>query len=199
MSFASAENTGVVHVKAWIDGSDYIYIQQAGGSVWYVHKYYTLPGYHSPDGTLASPGLATVINGNDWYPDWSGVDPENPDEGATSSVYLSSTPPTPLEWSITGLTVIHNGEVGEDDGRDSGAITIETSPTAENSYTATILLNDDDTGGAGWYEFELTWTAPSINVLPEYPLGTIFAVTVFFAAFGTLAIVKHKRLHINQN
>jgi len=68
-----AKETGTFHLRAWIDGSDYVYLQNAGGKVWYEHILYDYPGEHSQTGALysATSPAPTTIDGVNWVPVWN--------------------------------------------------------------------------------------------------------------------------------
>ena len=179
----NATVTGTLHFRAYIDGSDYVYIQDAGGKVWYEHIKYDYPGEHSP----YSPSFpaATTIDGVDWNPVW--------DRGTQmSDIYVSSSPGNypSGEWTALSITKVTNAS---DPEQSRGPVTIEDSPSSSNGYTAKVLVNDD-TGniiyfGAAWYEFELSWEAP--NLVPDYASGII--VELFALLPVTLAIFFSRR------
>ena len=75
--------TGSFHFRAYIDGSDYVYIQDAGGKVWYEHLDYEYPGEHSPYSS-GSPA-PTTVDGVNWYPVWNITT-------GISNIYTSSSP-----------------------------------------------------------------------------------------------------------
>jgi hypothetical protein len=175
--------TGTFHFRGYFDGSDYVYIQDAGGKVWYEHIKYDYPGEHSP--YSSSSPAATTIDGVDWYPVWNYT-------AGKSNTYVTSSPQNypSGDWTALNITKIANVS---DSTQSRGPVTIEELPSISNNYTAKVLINDD-TGmivysGAAWYEFELSWEAPQL--VPEYPLGIIAGLFTLLPL--TLAIFLSKR------
>ena len=163
---------GSTHFRGFIDGSDYLYIQYGGAVVWYNHRSYNLPGMW--DGHHD----ATYIDGVAWMPNWI--------TNYLSDKYYSPTPHPTSDWTITSLNV--------NEGR--GAVTVEQQPSSSNVYTAIILLNDDNFGGAVWYDFTLNWqsdipTAPggtnlylTMNGPASMDQGNSMTYTLFYNNFG---------------
>jgi hypothetical protein len=75
---------GTFHFKAWIDGTDNVYIQNGGGAVWIVNQTSQLPS-------------SITIDGVSWSPTWS---------GSTSSKYTSNTSHPIYQWTIEDLTIV---------------------------------------------------------------------------------------------
>ncbi len=166
---------GTFHFRAWIDGSDYLYIQNAGGKIWYEHIKYDYPGEHHQTGVPynATYPAPTTIDGVNWYPVWNRTT-------KMSDTYVSTSPQNypSGEWTALSVTKITNVS---DSTQSRGPVTIEDFPSSSNDYTAKVLVNDD-TGsivyfGAAWYEFELSWEAP--NLVPEYPFVIIVGLFAF--------------------
>lgn len=185
---ANAKVTGTFRFRAWIDGSDYVYIQNAGGKVWYEHLQYDYPGEHSQTGvpynaTFPAP---TTIDGVDWTPTWDKT-------AQKSNTYTSSSHNYPSgEWTALAINKITNAS---DALQSRGPITIVDHPSSSNGYTAKVLLNDD-TGsivyrGAAWYEFEISWEAPDPS--PGIPFVTIAAVAAVLVAVGALLFFLLRR------
>ncbi len=156
-SITDAEVTGIFRFRAFIDGSDYVCIQNAGGMVWYEHSNYNYPG-ETPPYTASSPA-ATVVNGVNWHPTWDRT-------AKKSNTYETSSAQNYPDgiWTALAVTKISNFS---DTTQNRGPVTITQYPSRSNNYTAKVLLNDN-TGsilypGAAWYEFELSWKAPSIK------------------------------------
>jgi len=133
-----AEEYSTLHFRAWIDGSDWLYIQ--GNEIWYVHRYFQFPGI------WGEANWPTYINTDEWYPEWPdlwGYD----DYGQRSlNTYTDLYPPL---YNVISLTIIEA----------RWSISIVQYPSIENDYTTIILLDDDPPGGAAWYEFELSYTS----------------------------------------
>jgi hypothetical protein len=144
--------SGTIDVKAWIDGSDYLYIQ--GNEVWYIHRNYQFPGLWN-----ASIPLPTYINNDPWNPQWPdysdypGGGYSHPNQRSLDT-YTSLNPPQPLQPIEISLEVI----------RARNEISIWQYPSNVNGYTTVVLFNDDPPSGADWYEFKLNWTLQSIPV-----------------------------------
>jgi hypothetical protein len=170
VGMANAAYSGAVNFRAYVDGSDYVYIQGGGATVWYEHRNFALPGKWN------GANEPTYIDGDSWYPDWS-TDP-------LSDKYDSPLPHPTAEWSITSLVV--------NDGR--GAVTIEEYPSSSNDYTAKILVDDDLLGGPDWHEFTLNWETQSPFVLPEYGLmGAVVSLAACIVAFVGYTRIKQQK------
>jgi hypothetical protein len=179
----NATIAGTFHFRGYFDGSDYLYIQDAGGKVWYEHIEYDYPGEHTPyNSSFPAP---TTLDGVDWYPVWDR-------DTRMSDTYVTSSPQNypSGNWTALSITKITNAS---DSDQSRGPVTIEDYPSSSNDYTAKVLVNDD-TGnivyfGAAWYEFELSWEAP--NLVPEYPFGII---SVFFVLLPvTIGVLLYRR------
>ena len=158
MSTVDAKVTGTLRFRAFIDGSDYVCIQNAGGMVWYEHSNYNYPG-ETPPYTVSSPA-ATVVNGVNWYPIWDKT-------AKKSNIYNVNSPHDYPDgvWTALAVTEVANAS---DTAQNRGPVTITQYPSRSNNYTAKVFLNDN-TGsilypGAAWYEFELSWEAPSVKM-----------------------------------
>jgi hypothetical protein len=181
---ANAVVTGNFHFRAFIDGADYVYVQNAGGKVWYEHLDYEYPGQHSPY-SQSSPA-PTTIDGVKWYPVWNTT-------AKKSNTYVTNSPLNypDGQWTAVNITKITNTT---DTTQSRGPITIIASPSSSNSYTAKILLNDDTGsiiyGGATWYEFQISWQAPVLA--PEFSSTIIAAMTV--ATVSIAVVYARKRI-----
>ncbi|MCW4028475.1 MAG: carboxypeptidase regulatory-like domain-containing protein [Candidatus Bathyarchaeota archaeon] len=141
MTVAGSPYSGSTHVRAFIDGSDFMYIQFGGAIIWYEHRNYDLPGLWDGHHEF------TYIDGDTWTPDWTNY--------PYSDKYYSPAPHPTADWTITSLDI--------DQAREE--ISIAEQPSSSNGYTAKILLNDDNRWGAEWYEFTLYWdsTVPAVS------------------------------------
>jgi hypothetical protein len=157
--------------RAFIDGTDDVYIQNAGGTIWYHHLWYQLPGYWNQPTPLP-----TYVDNVAWYPTW-------PWPGTTSDKYTNPVLHPTGEWTLTGMTA--------NEGRS--IVSVVQSPEASNEYTAIIELNDNNEGGAAWYQFTITWEAPSLFVAPEYWMGAFSGLMVCLVAFTSFAVVKKRQ------
>jgi hypothetical protein len=168
---ANAAGTGNFGFRAWIDGSDYLYVQAGGRVVWFEHLRYILPG-------LGNGNYSTYVDGAEWYPSWS---------GSISDKYNTSGSFPEGEWNITSLDVVSARNL----------ISVVEYPSVENNFTAKIYLNDDPAGGADWYEFNLSWeTAGELSVgdvasmawVPSAPAAVGAAVVAAGAVIGLSAL-----------
>lgn len=184
LSRVNATVTGTFRFKGYFDGSDYVYIQDAGGEVWYEHIEFDYPGEHSPyNSSFPSP---TTLDGVDWYPVWDR-------DTQMSDAYVTSSPQNYPSGNWTVLSIIKITNASDSD-QSRGPVTIEDYPSSSNDYTAKVLVNDD-TGnivffGAAWYEFELSWEAP--NLVPEYPFGIIAGFLVLLPVTIGVLIYRHR-------
>ena len=117
-------------VKAYIDGKSVLKVQ--GGKLWWEHKEDSLPGkwdkHNEP----------TVVNDNEWFPDWDG--PQS----------------APLENAVPFISNIMQ-EIRVHKIKSRGKVTILQQPTAANKNILAVLFDDSKAGGADWYEIELYW------------------------------------------
>jgi beta-lactamase regulating signal transducer with metallopeptidase domain len=120
MEFLNPQTT--LTFKATIDGSDTFHIRE--DRAWYEHHQ-----WKHPFGT-------TLINGEEWTPEW-----ETP---------RLSSPAT------LGTVPFKNSQIIRIKKRAGrGTISITEKPTIENNYTLSILINDGGYGGEDTYEFDL--------------------------------------------
>ena len=185
MTSADAALSGTFHFRAYIDGSDYVCIQNAGGKVWYEHLQYDYPGEHEPY-TAASPATTTV-DGVDWTPTWDKT-------AQKSNTYTSSSPQNYPTGAWTALSV-NKITSTSDTAQSRGPVTIEQFPSNSNSYTAKVLLNDD-TGaityrGGAWYEFELSWEASSSD--SGFPVELIAVAIIIILAVAVFLVFLMRR------
>ena len=185
MFATNAALSGTFHFRAYIDGSDYVCIQNAGGKVWYEHLQYDYPGEHEPY-SAASPA-ATTLDGVDWTPTWDKT-------AMKSNTYTSSSPQNYPSGAWTALS-INKVTNASDSAQSRGPVTIEQLPSSSNSYTAKVLLNDD-TGaivyrGGAWYEFELSWEAADSG--SGFPFELVVVAVVVIAAVAVLLVFIFKR------
>ena len=183
----NAAKSGTFHFRAWIDGSDYVYIQNAGGKVWYEHIEYDYPGEHSQTGVTysAESPAPTTLDGVNWTPTWDKT-------AKKSNTYTTSSPQNypSGEWTAVSINKVTSTS---DATQSRGPVTIEEYPSSTNSYTAKILINDD-TGaivylGAAWYEFELSWEAPDGQVAGSPIDWTFLAIGLVVVAMVIAAIL----------
>lgn len=159
-----------VELDAYIDGSSYFLIQ--GDTVWWRHGTFSAPGQW-PHGPAAAP-LPTIVNGVDWYPDWTGLGAgffgftpctPNPPVTCESNRVAGLVPTLPATHQAATLNVLS--------GR--GPITLDN-PSALNNYTMSLYFDDIMTGGADWYRVELTY-APVVPLPgPAWLLGSALGV-----------------------
>ena len=174
-SVANAAGTGSFGFRAWIDGSDYLYVQSGGAVVWFEHLRYILPG-------LGNGNYPTYVDGAEWYPSWV---------GSVSSKFVSSGSFPVGEWNITDFTVVSARNL----------VSVVEYPSVENNFTAKIYLNDDPAGGAAWYEFSLSWvTSGGLSVgdvassawVPSAPaaVGAAFVAAGAVVGLSVLAVAS---------
>ena len=123
---------GSVQIKAFIDGSDTIKIR--GDELWYEHHKYDLPGKWQ--NRFDEP---TFINDMAWKPEWNGL---------ISNRFRDFSPALPKK-TIDEITLTKL------QGR--GNVDITARPNKENDYTLSIYIDDNQYGGAVWYEIKIEW------------------------------------------
>ncbi len=121
-----------LRVRAFIDGSDTINVR--GNELWYEHHTYDLPG--TWNGRFDEP---TYINGEPWKPEWN---------GNVSSPFQDLLPVFP---KVTASRIRLTKLAGR------GPVSISQSPSRDNRYTLSVFLDDDQPGGAEWYEILIEW------------------------------------------
>lgn len=155
--------TGTFTFKAWIDGYDYLYIREAGTTVWYYHVRSDPPGF-AYNGLGAQYNIdhhdnkPTYIDGTAWQPTWANITTTWVDVQSLSDTYVNSASLPTGAWNITSLTNVV--------ARDN--LSVLEYPSASNGYTAKILLDDwtflangTNPMGADWYSFTLNWISTS--------------------------------------
>ena len=90
--------------------------------------------------TGALPGKLIYINGQTWTPTWT--------TNGVSSEFDGLNPPFRARLG-------QNIQVTRKIGR--GVVSIEQFPSADNEQTLAVRVNDDDFGGADWYEIVISW------------------------------------------
>lgn len=144
-------------IDAYIDGSSYLKIQ--GDTTWWEHETFSAPGQW-PNGPTPPP-LPTIINGKEWYPDWSALNPYmNPFEPCTpSEIYGCNSD------SVSGLLppLASIDQVISMNILNARTTPILKNPDTLNDYTLSIYFNDEF-GGADWYSIELTYETSEVPV-----------------------------------
>ena len=128
---STTQTKGIITIKARIDGRDILKIQ--GNRVWWEHETGCLPG--DPQGDNAP----TFINGIAWRPQWDG----------SNSIPFEALAPffrrkPPVQVTLNKLS-----------GR--GETAISDLPTPANTNTLSVYFNDEEEGGADWYEVSILW------------------------------------------
>jgi len=118
-------------VRAYIDGSDDLKIQ--GDRVWWSHHDWDLPGRN---GGKHEP---TYLNDQPWQPVWQ-------DRRESAPTRLPD--PLPASGDVTVTLAPVSGR---------GPVRLTQTPSAANGYTLSVLFDDNDQGGADWYDITLTW------------------------------------------
>jgi hypothetical protein len=126
--------TKLLTILSLIDGSDVLKIR--GNEVWFEHRNFVLPGKWVDDSD-ASGNEPTYINSEAWTPKWS---------GDVSLPYAAKARLLPEGFQFDVRLVTPH---------DRGSVTILQQPSAQNSFTLSILLDDDSTSGAAWYQVEV--------------------------------------------
>jgi hypothetical protein len=126
--------TKLLTILSLIDGSDVLKIR--GNEVWFEHRNFVLPGKWVDDSD-ASGNEPTYINSEAWTPKWS---------GDVSLPYAAKARLLP-EGSQFDVRLVTP--------HDRGSVTILQQPSAQNSFTLSILLDDDSASGAAWYQVEV--------------------------------------------
>ena len=126
-----AQTRNVITIRAFIDDKDVLKIQ--GNKVWWEHELGAFPG--DPTGA----NQPTIINGIAWRPQWDGTN-SIPFEASARVFWRKS----PAQVTCTKLS-----------GRGDAAIS--ELPSAENNSTLSVYFNDEEAGGADWYEVSILW------------------------------------------
>ncbi len=125
-----------LHIKAFIDGSDYIKIQ--GDSVWYEHNRWNLPGQWYDRRSNTRHDEPTYINAAAWKPQW---------QAKVSK---------PYHLTGTALPAETNDHIRLEKIKARSIVSVAETPNVGNNYTLSILL-DDRGNGADWYEIVVKW------------------------------------------
>lgn len=124
----------LVTVLSLIDGSDVLKIR--GNEVWFEHRNFELPGKWVNDFD-ASGDEPTYINTEAWTPKWS---------GNVSLPYAAKARllPEGAQFDVRLVTP-----------QDRGSVAVLQQPSAQNNFTLSVLLDDDLSPGAAWYQVEV--------------------------------------------
>jgi hypothetical protein len=151
----SGATTVTIDIRAYIDGSDQMSIQ--GNTLQWQHLAWDLPGrnggHNDPTYITTQLNGVTQMNNYAWYPTWSG----------NSSDVLTLSPAIPATSAVS-LKVIF---------ARSALYWIQV-PDAGNGYKTIIEFNDNEPGGADWYEAKLTYTGS--NSVPEPTTMLLFGL-----------------------
>lgn len=160
-----------LNVEAYIDGKSTLKIQ--GDSIWWHHYEWSAPGQW-PHGPQEAP-LPTVINGEEWYPDWTGISNYrcNVEQGQKCET-------DPISGLIPALS--NNDQIIDFTYTGRRNVFLE-GPTAGNDFITSIIF-DDNVGGADWYSFELVY---EVNEVPEP------AMILLFGLAGISLTISRKR------
>ena len=90
-------------------------------------------------------GTVIYVNGRAWTPTWS----TNSDSPRGVSSEFGGVNPPFLARSGQGI------EVTKKVGR--GVVSFEQFPSADNDQTLAVRVDDEEFGGADWYEFVISW------------------------------------------
>jgi hypothetical protein len=131
-----------ITVRAFIDGRSQLRLKR-NTATWQNFDY-AAPG---KQGGRDEP---TMINGVQWRPMWddSDLSPEVRVEKALSDTFEGVKPTLAAEPMNVTLTKIRCRE-------DASVV---QQPSAANDFTTIVEFNDDQIGGADWYEVKLTFT-----------------------------------------
>jgi len=139
-----------LHIKAFIDGSDYIKIR--GNSIWYEHQRWDLPGKWHDGSRNITHDEPTYLNGVAWRPEW---------QAKVSKRHQLTGPALPPKA---------NDQIRVAKVKARGNVSIAETPTAENDYTLSILV-DDRANAADWYEIVVEWGPSKSQAQNKYALA----------------------------
>lgn len=134
---------GQIHVRVHIDGRSWLLIQ--GDELWLKHFDYAAPGRHE------GANHPTVIDGEEWYPEWPFGPP--PDEGrdcggceTLDRFYLEHQLPADGDILVELEVVQGRGET-----------TLIEEPSAKNDNAIVVELDDNPQSSSVWYEIVLRY------------------------------------------
>jgi hypothetical protein len=90
--------------------------------------------------TFGLPGKLFYVNGQTWTPTWT--------TNGVSSEFAGLNPPF---LARVGQKIQVTKRIGR------GVVSIQQFPSADNDGTLAVRINDDDFGGADWYEIGISW------------------------------------------
>jgi len=127
----------VIRVQAYIDGRSRLAF--AGKTAQWFHLQWAAPGKH---GGLDKP---TVINGQDWFPEWPDIgDAENRNK-MVSNKYDHLDPPLPAANVVATIKKIEA----------RGNVNVVQQPKAANKYTLIVEFDDSRQEGPADYDVEI--------------------------------------------
>jgi len=89
--------------------------------------------------TASLPGKLIYVNGQAWTPAW---------KDKVSTEFSGLNPPLRLKF---GQKIQLTKRAGR------GVVSIQEFPNAENDQTLSVRIDDDEFGGADWYEIVVSW------------------------------------------
>lgn len=158
---SSVASSATITISAYIDGLSSLVFQ--GDTVYWHHTDFAAPGRW--DGN----DLSTVINGYDWIPTWpfeGRNDSCNCDSSSISGLF-SALPSSPITVTLNSLG-------------SPGPVTILEQPNPLNNYSLVVQFDDNNRGGASWYNVELSYTAVPLPA-GAWLFGTALSVLGFIA------------------
>jgi serine/threonine protein kinase len=138
------DSTRTLTIRAFIDGSDVFKV--SGSRLWLEHDSGALPG--------RAMGTVIYVNGRAWTPTWS---TNSTSPNGVSSEFGAVNPPF-LARSGQGI------EVTKKVGR--GVVSLEQFPSPDNDQTLAVRVDDEEFGGADWYEFVISWNGRTKSNVP---------------------------------
>lgn len=103
-------------------------IKVSGNRLWIEHD------------TAGLPGKLIYVNGQAWTPTWT--------TNGVSSEFAGLNPPFLARF---GQRIQVTKRIGR------GVVSIQQFPSADNDQTLAVRIDDDDFGGADWYEIGISW------------------------------------------
>jgi len=133
----SAAADHVIRVQAYIDGRSQLAI--SGNTVQWFHRDWAAPGKHGGG------NRPTVINGQDWIPEWPDIGDNENRAKMVSNKYDQLDPPFPAAAVMATIKKI----------KARGAVKIVQQPKAANQFTLIVELDDNLDPGPADYIVEV--------------------------------------------